>query len=739
MSVNLRVCAAAILVQGIFTGQAEAALYVAPLGPGGTWQVYETVSSTALWPDAQAAAQAKTDPLFGTSATGNLIAINSAAENLFTQRMTRGAGAWWIGGTDQAVEGEWRWASDGTQFWQGTASGSAVGGNYTNWNGGEPNNSGDEDYAEFIGSSGVWNDYPATATCAYVIEYDTGLSAIPETTGTLILNPGTGAYYQRDTVTRTWTDAKAFAESRSFLGVQGKLAQVDSREENYFLAGLVGWVGLSDDEWFGGSESIGSTTPAVDGWVWSGPADTDGNFATVSLASTGYINWNSGEPNGTTEDAGEVQSSGGWNDLYNNNASYSRYALVEYETGTVAPLHFNVTVLNDAGTGTGGQNEARRLFNGLRTAGSLAFTRQYAAINFSDPQGASGGSISGNAIFPNDMSGDDNNFALKATTSIVIPQAGTYTFGVSHDDAIELIVDCGADAALEWSQSGTGGQVRTATFSEAGTYNLTLLLGESTGGAGVELIAAQGEYADYATLVAGGGQLVGDVVNGGLATSDTWRDLSVPGGFTVRDVKAASGVSLNNIDDGISLLDGGLASSGETTAFFGTINLHDDVEGASGNFGKEDAFPNGVEGVYDDDFAVRATGALVVGEEDEGWWTFGVSSDDGFRLGIEDAEFTDWAGASGTSIVDGELLYYNPRGATDSLGHIYLEEGVYDLTLEFFERAGGANVELYYSAGIHSAFNGSFALLVPEPASTLLLLVGGLVLLGARRRRFIAR
>ena len=41
---------------------------------------------------------------------------------------------------------------------------------YSNWNGGEPNNSGSEDYIQFV-SGGLWNDLPNTSL-PYVIEFD---------------------------------------------------------------------------------------------------------------------------------------------------------------------------------------------------------------------------------------------------------------------------------------------------------------------------------------------------------------------------------------------------------------------------------------------------------------------------------------------------------------------------------------------------------------------------------------
>lgn len=130
--------------------------------------LYEYVSATLTWPNARDAAALRSK--YG--ATGYLTTITSQQENDFVSARLSNAG--WMGAGDASVEGQWRWVTgpeSGTLFWQsglGTVT-------YSNWNSGEPNDSGsNEDCGQFLsGGSGQWNDLPCSGTTlpGYVVEY----------------------------------------------------------------------------------------------------------------------------------------------------------------------------------------------------------------------------------------------------------------------------------------------------------------------------------------------------------------------------------------------------------------------------------------------------------------------------------------------------------------------------------------------------------------------------------------
>jgi gliding motility-associated-like protein len=142
---------------------------------------YEFITSSGInWTDANTAANSK--DLFGLQ--GYLATITGTAENDFISSKLGGNG--WIGASDAAVEGIWRWVSGpegleaggaGRNFYTGIyPTGAAVGSNYVHWYAGEPNNAGSENYAHFYASGvqkGFWNDFAVnnSSIAGYCVEY----------------------------------------------------------------------------------------------------------------------------------------------------------------------------------------------------------------------------------------------------------------------------------------------------------------------------------------------------------------------------------------------------------------------------------------------------------------------------------------------------------------------------------------------------------------------------------------
>lgn len=166
----------------------EVGLRIASLNAGVSYNAetnsfYQFVSGSFNWSTANSNALAAT--LTGlTGVNGHLATVTSAAETTFIESLT-GTSFAWVDGSDSATEGEWVYTSGaeaGTQYWTGGAGGSAVGGEYTNFYNGVPNDAnGSYDYSLFLGSnySGEIYAYTQTYNTNYVVEWDAGdLSAL---------------------------------------------------------------------------------------------------------------------------------------------------------------------------------------------------------------------------------------------------------------------------------------------------------------------------------------------------------------------------------------------------------------------------------------------------------------------------------------------------------------------------------------------------------------------------------
>jgi hypothetical protein len=133
---------------------------------------YRPISAGAFYNAAKSAAAATTFK----GQTGYLVTITSADEDAFIFNNVPQSQIWFAL-SDVAQEGFWRidaGPENGTLI--KTANGQFAGniaGQYNNWAGGEPNNSGGEHYAVTKWNGSQWNDLPNNFSCPYVIEYGT--------------------------------------------------------------------------------------------------------------------------------------------------------------------------------------------------------------------------------------------------------------------------------------------------------------------------------------------------------------------------------------------------------------------------------------------------------------------------------------------------------------------------------------------------------------------------------------
>lgn len=149
---------------------------------------------------------------------GYLATITSEAENDFVADRLVGDG--WMGASDAASEGDWKWLDGpeaGESFWSGDENGSVLEGYYANWNAAEPNdyNNGvpGEDCAQFYATTGRWNDLPCSGSniAGYVVEFgapgDLPTVAAKNITVTTVTPPSVASFSPADNATGIALDA----------------------------------------------------------------------------------------------------------------------------------------------------------------------------------------------------------------------------------------------------------------------------------------------------------------------------------------------------------------------------------------------------------------------------------------------------------------------------------------------------------------------------------------------------
>ncbi|OFY15392.1 MAG: hypothetical protein A2X02_03095 [Bacteroidetes bacterium GWF2_29_10] len=115
-----------------------------------------------------------------TSNKAYLASINSLGENNFIQSIITDNSL--IGGTDSVTEKTWKWINNETF-------------SFTNWNTGEPNNSGNEDYLEIYKSDGKWNDVSSNSLLNFVMEIAPYKWSTGANTDTTVVSPTSTTKY----------------------------------------------------------------------------------------------------------------------------------------------------------------------------------------------------------------------------------------------------------------------------------------------------------------------------------------------------------------------------------------------------------------------------------------------------------------------------------------------------------------------------------------------------------------
>jgi len=627
-----------------------------------------------------------------------------------------------------------------------------------------------------FGAGGTWNVYEirGAGDKSYTAGGKIGRFTISLPGATASFNTGAAA-----TMRASHTDSIAALEPISgtnkpghLAAFSGALAQQEHSAivQQLSLLGTNVFIGLTDDEFFGGGES--RTRPATgsdplanleNGCVAGacGPEQNSGFAGQPGAAVNDGIGWQwtngepydfkswngTGEPNdyaaglgvavGTGEDATELLTNGLWNDIGDGDGvegADTRAYLIEYETrlptqptiANPAPTLGNVPSKTTGNTGVAGKIAIKE----IKAAAGVDVSGNLGALNL-----LNGGLAAASSV---EYLADTLNVSNAGGGG----QFGQYTFDVNTDDSGELWI---YDKTFETVTNGAistygsivaaGDRGATSTLGvitlEPGDYEFEYVMNENEGGGSAELSAAKG-----AESLAGGLRfsLIGSGAPASTYAGGTTPVIGRP--FDLKEVIVVTPAGqpediIRNLTQAKAKLAAPDADDVMDTGTSNTINHSDPFSFVNGDGGQ---FDNDIDfltddglGFDDNDFVFNAKTSVVI--TTAGDYTFGFESDDGAQLILEGAQFTSAFGpgivtdASGAATALGNALTADIlTGSSLSGAWTHLEPGEYELEFTMFEATDGSHAELFVAPGRAPGFSTEIFSLLSDTSAT----VGGI-------------